>query len=217
MRQLARQFLLLLGLLVCLSPISDAEEESTAAVNVLVTGDQYTIRVERNGTSESYTGVLVQVRPDWIVLQREEAGRHEGVPMSQRPFFHRTFKNVGIGREESIVWLPREAATIVQRVRPHEQTPLRHVTDREPPAEQFCHVDYAEGGELKLLKGTLTHDDGTDLRIVSESLVPEQKRMPLLGDIPLVGRAFQRQIFVPQHREQKLAREDVLAVRVKAE
>lgn len=222
MRMLTHACSILLGL-ATVDPASAiaqeeiAQEESTAAVQELVAGDQYTIRIERNGASESYTGVLVQVQTDWIVLQREEVGPQAGVPVSQRPFFQRTFKNIGVGREEHLVWLPREAATIVQRVQPHERAPLPAIEGVTPPRDQLCHIDYAEAGELKQLQGTLTHEEGTDLKIVSETMVAEQKSVPLLGGIPIVGRAFQRQVLIRQHREQKLAREDVLAVRVKAE
>ena len=215
MRLLASTFLLLLSFLAYLPAVASAQEESAAAVNELVTGDEYTIRVERHGASESYIGNLLLATPDWIVIQQEESGPHAGVPRSQLPFFTRSFKNVGIGREVYIVWLPRDAATIMQRVMPHAYEPLPKVDGTEPPSDSFCHVDYAEAGEMKTLKGTLAHEAGTDLTIRSEMAVAEQRSIPLLGDIPLVGRAFTRQILIAQHREQKLAREDVLAVHIK--
>lgn len=218
MRPLARAAWILLGFVACLPTISLAQEESTAAVNELVTGDQYTIRVERSGASESYTGLLLLAHPDWIVLQQEEAGRHEGVPISQRPFFNRMFKNVDIGREEILVWLPREAATIVQRVKPHDQRPLVDVAELGTPfCFSSCDIDYVEAGELKKLHGALFQVEDADFTIKWETMVAEQKSLPLLGDIPLVGRAFQYPVFAAQYHEHKLMCEDVLAVRVKCE
>jgi len=216
MRPLAHVLLFLLGWLAFVPTRATAQEESTAAVNELVHGDEYTIRVERRGASESYTGLLLLAHPDWIVLQHEEAGRQEGVPVSQRPFFHRMFKNVG--RHEILVWLPREAATIVQRVKPHDQRPLVDVAELGTPfCFSSCQIDYVEAGELKKLQGGLLHAEDADFTIQWETMVAEQKSLPLLSDIPLVGRAFRYPVLAAQYRDHKLKRDDVLAVRVKCE
>lgn len=195
-----------------------AEDDSSVAVTDLVVGDSYTIRVERSGVVESFSGALVKANAEWIVLERELEGRNEqGIPSSKLGFFNRTFKNVGIGREHDVVWLPREAATVEQRTMSAKRAELAEVATDEPPTNSFCRIQYADGAETKSISGELSSQDETDLTVSSEVMVEERQGVPLLSDIPLVGRAFTRKTQVSQHRSHKFARDDVLAVRIELE
>lgn len=193
-------------------------QDDRAAVTDLVVGDGYTIRVERNGVTETIAGDLVKATANWIVLERQQGEQTEyAVPISKLPYFSRTFKNVGVGREHDVVWLPREAATIEQRSMSAEQPPLTEIDGDEPPSGQLCHVQYVAGAEAKSVSGKLSNDEGTDLTVSSEVMVEERQGVPMLSEIPLVGRAFTRTTRIAQHRSHKLARANVLAVRVDIE
>src|SRR5690606_6839812 len=115
----------LVSLMVCLFAMAvpahgeESEAPGTESTDVrhLKLGDGYEVVVRREGVEKRYSGRLVQMTGEWLVLRSVSEGRNEqGVPLlSKAPYYGRLFRNVGIGRVAIDRWVPRDSATIVGR------------------------------------------------------------------------------------------------------
>jgi hypothetical protein len=113
-----------------------------------VAGDEYMVSVERDGVRERFTGQLVKANDQWIVLHWISEARTEfGVPvLSKVPYVNRLFTNVGIGREDANLWIPRDAAVIEQRTMSVKARPIAAIAEDNPPSGQRCDVQFALNG-----------------------------------------------------------------------
>src|SRR5438445_13872384 len=111
--------LLAAAVLLAASSVQAGEPDPDTRIEHLVVGDGYFIQVERHGVKEVFSGDFAKANDRWIVLHSISEGRSErGVPvLSKIPYINRLYKNVGVGRADDVIWIPRDAATIRGRIR----------------------------------------------------------------------------------------------------
>jgi hypothetical protein len=176
-------------------------------------GDWYEVTVQRGDASRQLSGTLVKTTDRWIVLFTNVEGRTErGVPvMSKVPYVNRLFKNVGIGRATTYHWLPREATTIRGRTMANKEIALPTPQGDFPPADAQSTVEIRQDNQAAEHRGKLTfqHDQ---LTCRSERLVAKERRVPVLGAIPVVGQAFRSEEFVSEEQTYEIALDAVLCI-----
>ncbi|HEY2841158.1 MAG TPA: hypothetical protein VGJ26_18525 [Pirellulales bacterium] len=209
-----------------------------------IVGDWYKIRAKRRGHSASFEGSLVKVNDQWIALRIIREGRHEfAVPVASKlPFVGRLFRNVGIGRSDETLWIPREAATVEERT-PARAEPVavevvkqtaavgleepkvvtattkagpetQPLADERPPTGRACEIQMVGAKELEETAGEVfaVTDDVISLNVTRVVAVSEQ--IPLLGDLPMVGRAFRREHIERRQERRQVDRADILCLRI---
>ncbi len=188
-------FVLVMSLVLIAAPVSGQEFGATAAestdVRHLELGDGYEVVVRRDGVEQRYSGKLVQVTDEWIVLRTLSEGRNEyGVPvMSKVPYANRLFRNVGIGRSTNDRWIPRDAATIVGRSMREERGDFPPLAAQEPTWKEVVRIDLAQGEKVDDFAGTLTREGETlhHIHLVVEEV---ETPWPVLGRLPVLGGTF---------------------------
>jgi hypothetical protein len=223
-------------------PIELAEADAKADAETLVVGDWYKLRVKRRGVSAHFEGGLVKINDQWIVLRIVSEGRTEfGVPVvSKIPFAGRLFKNVGIGRTDDMLWIPREAATVEQRtkfaqqaaatdgvvpVAAKENVAIQAPAGDEPPAGRACTLQFAlarsGAGQAEEGQKVEERDSGDLIEVTDDAVslmvtrnVSESASVPLVGELPIIGRAFTRERTVIRKERRQIDRADLLSLRV---
>lgn len=213
-------------------PVELAEADSTADAETLVVGDWYKVRVKRRGVSAQLQGELVKVNDQWIVLRVISEGRSEyAVPVASKiPYVgKRLFKNVGIGRRDDNLWIPRDAATVEERTslaqRKGETDGVAQVAaeaasdapvtvGEEPPAGGACELEIAgaKASEQAVGEVVAVTDDVVSLMVTRNVAVTEV--VPLVGELPFVGRAFTRDRVERRKERRQIDRADILCLRV---
>jgi hypothetical protein len=184
--------LLVMLLALVASPAGAAEPAAESTdVRHLELGDGYEVVVRREGVEARYSGKLIQMTDEWLVLRTLSEGRNEyGVPIvSKVPYAGRLFRNVGIGRATTDRWIPRAAATVVGRSLADQPGEMVKLMADQPNWEQVYRVEFAEAGEAHDHSGEITLEGSTlhyTVGIGHEVDVP----MPLLGQLPGVGPLF---------------------------
>lgn len=214
----------LVSLMVCLFAMAvpahgeESEAPGTESTDVrhLKLGDGYEVVVRREGVEKRYSGRLVQMTGEWLVLRSVSEGRNEqGVPLlSKAPYYGRLFRNVGIGRVAIDRWVPRDSATIVGRsiADDESQCPL---TTQHPTWDEVIRVEYADAGEVVGFSDAPTREGATLHHI--EAVGEEVKTpWPVLGQLPVIGGTFTSRHFVLREEERQVALGSVLSVEVPA-
>jgi hypothetical protein len=160
-------------------------------VRHLELGDGYDIVIRRGGVEKRYSGQLVQMTDEWLVLLARSESRTEfGVPMvSKVPYAGRLFRNVGIGRATALRWLPREGATVVGRSLAEDRGDFQPLSAQQPSWEKVTRVEFSHGRELAYHNGTVTCQGDTLHYTVAKNHEVEVP-LPLLGQLPGVGDLF---------------------------
>jgi hypothetical protein len=193
-------------------PAAETPNENT--IDRLVIGDQYTIAVKRNDLEKQYAGELVKANDHWIVLRNVREERTEfGVPiLSKVPYVNRMFKNVGIGRNSDILWLPREFAAIKGRTRSinrdNEPTDLSSL----PHRRRHCTLDYFDNDKLVECQGTLKKSTNEHFTIVEERYEEVVQGVPYAKNMPYVGSLFRRTVTRRSEIVHELDRDDILCI-----
>jgi len=222
-------------------PIELDEADAKAEAAKLVIGDWYKLQVKRRGVSAQFQGALVKLNDQWIVLRIVSEGRTEfGVPVvSKIPFAGRLFKNVGIGRTDDMLWIPREAATVEQRTMfaqqaaaadsvvpaaAKENVSLQAPAGEEPPAGCACTLHFAGAGPSQAGEEQATvkeQDTGALVEVTDDAVnlmvtrrVSTSVRLPLVGDLPVIGPAFTRERDEVRKERRQIDRADILCLRV---
>lgn len=170
------------------------ESDADTRIEHLVPGDGYFVQVAPHGVEQVVSGDLAKLSDHWIMLVSiSSADRIEhGVPvLSHIPHINRLFKNVGIGRSQEDVWIPRDAATIRGRIRRLKAAPLEPPAGDEPPMRVDCHIT-SIGGDSKLVErdGKLTAIAADRLTLLVTETVNVEVRKPGWSSLPLVGGYF---------------------------
>ena len=195
-----------------------ADSESDARIDHLVVGDEYWIRVNRNGVDEDSGGDLVRVTDRWIVVHRLSEGRNErGVPvLSKIPYIDRRFKNVGIGRTDEYTWIPRDAATIRGRLRASNPAVVEPPAGDEPSLRAACEVTFV-GSDHKVanLDGKLQRISDDRLTLLKTETSSFEVRKPGWSNLPVVGGYFIDTRTETQEKLTDIARSDLLCLRTR--
>jgi hypothetical protein len=211
--------LLLAGILILPTAVARAADaEPDARIDHLVVGDGYWIHVERNGVQQDCGGDLAKATDRWIVLRSLSEGRSErGVPVLRKiPYIDRLFKNVGIGRTDNYVWIPREAATIRGRLRAAKPVDFEPPAGDEPGERSPCEVTFVgsdhkvadrDGKLLKIAKDRLT--------LVETERFSVEVRKPGWSNLPVVGGYFIDTRTETRETLTDIARSDLLCLRVR--
>lgn len=194
--------------------------ETTAPAEVpagqkLVIGDHYRIRVQRDGDHEIVNGTLVKVTERWIVLHHVAEGRAEqGVPVLRDfPGLNKVFKNVGVGRTDESVWVPRDIAKVEARTLREEKTEVKVPHGAAPMAFGAGMVRLADrdrwgkNGQLEAIS-----DDGVMFK--STELIETRKPVPVIGQLPLLGNLFETTEYEPREHRASYTPDKILCVRV---
>jgi len=191
-----------------------AQETGNSAIDELVLGDQYVLDVQRPGGREKYDGELIKVTDKWLVLQQRRESRNEcGVPiLSKLPYTGRLFRNVGIGRWEEQLWIPRDAAIVQGRIQDEDGVASAEPEGEGPELQRDCSVSLNKVGHLTQGKLTAVADEEIVLSVAST--MTTQTPLPVLGKLPLIGGAFNRTQTQEISEDQRIAMADVLCIRM---
>jgi hypothetical protein len=202
-----------LGQVIPASATTVAPSVPTTDIRHLEIGDWYEVAVQRGAISKQYRGTLVKATDRWLVLFTHAEGRTErGVPvLSKTPYINRLFRNVGIGRTTEYRWIPREAATVLGRTLASKAVPLPTPKADVPQGDSHMLVEMVDAGKLDEQQGAISlHNDQLTSRFQEEVAV--EKRMPVLGRLPMVGGAFTSESFELRERTREIATKDVLCI-----
>ena len=218
----------LIGLVVALSAltalaqearrkVADDEKLSPTDIERLVVGDGYTIVAQRNGIRERLMGDLVKANERWIVLRSVSEGRHEyGVPvLSSVPFVgKRMFRNVGIGRTDELLWIPREAAQITGRTLATDKPAVDAPQGEDPALQSDCTVQLVTEQRTVQREGKVVATSDSELTLAIETVEAVHKPRAVLSRIPVVGDSFYSTTYETRRTKERLVLEAVLCVRM---
>ena len=207
--------------LTAATAISSGQDASTVtlaepAVDELTVGDGYAIEVDRGGVRQRLVGDLAKANDRWIILRQVSESRtdFETPVLSKLPFVGRHFHNIGIGRQTTYVWIPREAATVAGRVVATNREAIDVPADETPPVGNSCRVDVVADGKIATHEGSLAELSDDQLVIASERCVAIKQSVPYVGDLPFVGALFRRVRTETQYVREPIARDAILCVHV---
>ncbi len=214
---IGERFLLVFWLVLIAIPVVGQEAGITAVaptdVSHLELGDDYQVVVRRDGAEARFSGRLVQMTHEWLVLRMVSECRNEqGVPvLSKVPYVKRHFRNVGIGRTTTDRWVPRAATTVVGRLIHEDKEDFQQLATTQPTWEQVTRVEYAEAGEIAHCSGPLTLEGTTlhGMKLVCEEM---ETPLPILGQLPGFGNLFTTTEVELREETRELALESVLVV-----
>ena len=189
--------------------------EASPRADALVVGYEYVVAAERHGVRQQLSGTLVKVNDRWIVLRCVLESRNEtGVPvMSRLPYVNRLFKNVGIGRSDENIWIPRAAAT--SRTRTSSQpVVVQPPKGDSPPAQDHCWIESVSQGRLVRRRGDIAASTADGLTFVHDVEIAETTSVPVLGGIPVLGTAFRRTHHRVVQSRDELSHDDILCAGV---
>jgi hypothetical protein len=213
-RLLAAQLILL-----TLAATSARGEEPAASTDVehLELGDRYKVVVRRDNVEQRYSGELVQLTDEWLVLRHVSEGRSEhGVPvLSKIPYANRMFRNVGVGRQTSDCWIPRSAATVVGRFLVNDNSDFERLSADHPAWDRAQHVQFSADGQIGNRFGCVTLD-GDTIRYFDFTSRDVSVPWPVLGHLPGVGHVFTTYEVELQEVEREVPLKNVMSVLVSA-
>jgi hypothetical protein len=205
-------------LLLAAASARAADSEPDARIDRLVVGDEYWIRVNRNGVDEDSGGDLVKTTDRWLVVHRLSEGRNErGVPvLSKIPYINRRFINIGIGRTDEYAWIPREAATIRGRLRAAKPVSFDPPPGDEPSMQAECEVSFVDADyKLAERSGKLQAISDDRLTLVTKEAVSHEVRKPGWSNLPLVGGYFVETRTETIETFTDIPRGDILCIRIR--
>jgi len=197
--------------------VADDQRLSPTDIERLVVGDGYTIVAQRNGIRERLMGDLVKANDRWIVLRSVSEGRHEyGVPvLSSVPFVgKRMFRNVGIGRTDELLWIPREAAQIMGRTLATDKPAIDSPQGGDPALQSDCTVQLVTEQRTVQREGKVVATSDSELTLAIETVEAVHKPRAVLSRIPVVGDSFYSTTYETRRTKERLALEKVLCVRM---
>jgi hypothetical protein len=202
-----------LGQVIPASATTVAPSVPTTDIRHLEIGDGYTISIERGGVKKQFNGTLVKATDRWLVLMTVLEGRHESaVPVvSKVPGIGRLFRNVGIGRMNEYVWLPREAATVQGRVIATEPRKIEPPENELPRSGTDFSIQFVQEGKVvdRFGKFTLGEEQITCCTTRSEARV---RGVPVLAELPVMGSLFRRTTIHVREVEEQFSWNDVLCI-----
>jgi hypothetical protein len=211
-------FLIAAVFLLSTATVHAENAEPDTRIDHLVVGDSYWIHVERDGIQQDCGGELAKATDRWIVVHSLSEGRNErGVPvLSKIPYIDRLFKNVGIGRVDNYVWIPRDAATIRGRLRAANPPVAESLAGDEPSLRATCEVTFV-GSDHKVADrdGKLLKITDDRLTLVETETFSVEVRKPGWSNLPVVGGYFVDTRTETREKLTDIARSDLLCLRTR--
>ncbi len=188
-----------------------SETAASGSALGLVVGDGYTIRAERHGAVQRFTGNLVKLNDRWLVLRSVAENRREyGVPvLAKIPVLGHAFTKSSVGQSDEFLWIPREAATVEKRTPAASPPPVIPTLAEAPPAQTTCAVELAVADKVVRRLGGLeaVKDGSLTLSVPKKVSVPVPPK--LLSFRPTTTTRQET-----HYDRQQLARADILCVRI---
>ncbi len=134
--------------------------------------------------------------------------------LAKLPFVGPKFKNVGIGRVDDYVWIPREAATIRGRLRAAKPVAIEPPAGGdEPSLRAECEVTFV-GCDHKVadLDGKLQRISDDRLTLLKTETSSVEVRKPGWSNLPLVGSYFVDTRMETRETLTDIARKDLLCL-----
>ena len=181
-------------------------------------GAAYKIECGVGPARQDCQGQLCLESDEWLVLETIRPGRTERAsPVSRVPIANRYFKNVAIGRSTTRHWIPRNAASTVQRVEGPTGSEQAANEQRQPPqleVGQRAVVIWLSAGKLETSAGNLVTVDTNGLLLEQHLRETHVEAVPGLSGLPLVGSLFRRSVVSHKRVEQQIALSQVLSIEV---
>jgi hypothetical protein len=125
------------------------------------------------------------------------------------------FKNVGIGRTEQDIWIPREATMIRGRIRAVKPEPMEPPSGDDPSPQTVCRIIFVEDDHKAAeQEGKLEMIADDQLTLVASETVSTEVRKPAWSNLPLVGGYFVSTRSETRETHPQFARGDILCVRM---
>ncbi|MES1213846.1 MAG: hypothetical protein ABUL64_04590 [Singulisphaera sp.] len=196
MRYRSRAHCLVLLIAASIARVASGQADGVSPVAERVElrlGDIYTVDVDGAAGPQRFSGDLVKANERWLVLRRDSEARHDvSVPVSSKvPYLKR--KKVEVSPQTEYFWIPRPAAQVVSRSPPEGLRPLDDHLGDNPAIGAACDVTFATDNKRSAHNiGKLVVVAKDRIMFDAERKVYEQQEVPVLGELPLVGRAFRR-------------------------
>lgn len=194
------------------SATNPAPPISSTDIRYLQTGDTYRVAVERQGVKKEFEGVLLKANEKWIVLKAAGPPVERGVPIAAKvPYVNRLFRNVGVGRLEEIRWLPREAVTIHGRSKAGKVATSELALPEVPPSDAGYFIELVHDGKEVAHTAKVTFGD-KHLTCHQKICEARERGVPVLSEIPIVGRAFRKEYMRVDVVDVQYSWDDVLCI-----
>jgi hypothetical protein len=194
---------------------SAAEAKKNASSNEpLVVGDGYTIRVERQGVSQRFSGDLVKLNDRWIVLHCASKRRHDTSLFSKIPFLGHKQRGASVGRIDELLWIPLEASVVEKRTPATTHTNPQPVAGDAPPAHRGCTVQMAVGGKLLRAEGGLEVVRDDELTIAAPRKVKKEQTPVTPASLASLASTSGIKGYETRYVRRHLPRNDILCIRV---
>ncbi len=183
----------------------------------LVIGDAYTLRAERQGVQERFTGNLVKFNARWVVLRciSESRSDHNGPVLSMIPFMGRRFRGVSSVRTDEYVWIPREAATVEARNGAAHQANVQPPAGDAPPPHSACAVQLVRAGKAVRRQGGIEAVTDDELTISMPKKVKVAFAIPTTPEsLASMPNNIGVNRYETHYVREQLAHRDILCVRV---
>ena len=130
------------------------------------------------------------------------------------PYFNRLYKNVGIGRSNQYVWIPRSAVIVRGRTLAADHNRPETPDGDDPAQGTDCTVHTAAQDEETPQRGRVVavSDDEVTLDVQIHELI--HTPIPVLRNIPFVGEQFHRTDFVSRQSKCRIPLDDIVCIRV---
>jgi hypothetical protein len=184
-------------------------------VRHLELGDRYDVVVRRDNVEQPYSGDLVQLTDEWIVLRfKSEPHPEPCIPVtSTNPFSSWGDVEERLGCTTYECWIPRAVTTVVGRSLVADKTAFKRVTSDEPDWTLVTTVDFVEEGKIGHHRGCYKVE-GQTLRCLNLAMIEHAAPWPVLGHLPGLGPLFSTNELELVTQERRVPVESVLSFQV---
>ena len=197
------------------TPARSEEPTASSDVRHLELGDRYEVSVSRDNVEQRYSGQLVQMTDEWLVLRfRSEPHPEPCIPVvSKNPFSSWGDGEERLGCTNYECWIPRSVATVVGRSLVADKTDVERVTSTEPDWTLVQTVDFVEEGTISHHRGVV-RVEGQTLRCLTLAMIEGTTPWPVLGHLPGLGQLFSTSELELVENEHQVPVECVLSFQV---
>ncbi|HEX3726176.1 MAG TPA: hypothetical protein VHV08_08030 [Pirellulales bacterium] len=179
-------------------------------------GDSYTLRAQRHGASQQFQGVLVLVNDRWIVLRyiSKEHGVQSVPLLSKLPLVGHHFQHPSTPRTDEFLWIPREAATVEERLAATEPASAPPSVGTAPTLHTLCAVELAVGEKVVRHSGGMEALTDEKLTLSVKKTVNVHDPLPALGLPNFTNDTFGKTRAEVRYSREQLSCGDILCIRV---
>ncbi|WP_442482644.1 hypothetical protein [Aeoliella sp. SH292] len=215
----ARAVRLMCALLILLTfvaiPARSEEPATSTDVRHLELGDRYQVVVRRDDVEQRYSGELVQLTDEWLVLRFLSDPHPEPsllvVSNPSKSIWGDVEERLGCTTYEG--WIPRSVSTVVGRTLVADKTAFKRVTSDKPDWKSVQRVEFVAEGKSSRLTGTIRVENET-VSCLTLSLFEHRTPWPMLGYIPGVGPLCTSSELELMENEHQIPLESILSFQV---